>query len=113
MVRVPGEPPDTSQLVSLQTFIFTDGDDPELQRQGGSHVINTNCSAVHTRQALCCKMSVEYDKFIESGRKYVVPSSAPSESPGLRLGPHTWAAPLRETCSLPAGGSATWMMTTT
>nr|XP_031325261.1 beta-1,3-N-acetylglucosaminyltransferase radical fringe isoform X1 [Camelus dromedarius] len=36
----------------------------------GSHVVNTNCSAVHTRQALCCKMSVEYDKFIESGRKW-------------------------------------------
>ncbi|XP_016044250.1 beta-1,3-N-acetylglucosaminyltransferase radical fringe isoform X2 [Erinaceus europaeus] len=53
-----------------QTFIFTDGDDPELQLQGGTHVINTNCSAVHTRQALCCKMSVEYDKFIESGRKW-------------------------------------------
>ncbi|XP_012933589.1 beta-1,3-N-acetylglucosaminyltransferase radical fringe isoform X4 [Heterocephalus glaber] len=52
-----------------QTFIFTDGDDPELQRQAGSHIINTNCSAVRTRQALCCKMSVEYDKFIESGRK--------------------------------------------
>lgn len=34
-------------------------------------MINTNCSAVHTRQALCCKMSVEYDKFLESGRKYV------------------------------------------
>ena len=44
---------------------------PSLQRTG-SHVVNTNCSAVHTRQALCCKMSVEYDKFIESGRKYVV-----------------------------------------
>ncbi|XP_004639610.1 beta-1,3-N-acetylglucosaminyltransferase radical fringe [Octodon degus] len=53
-----------------QTFIFTDGDDPELQRQAGSRVINTNCSAVRTRQALCCKMSVEYDKFIESGRKW-------------------------------------------
>ncbi|KAM9045993.1 beta-1,3-N-acetylglucosaminyltransferase radical fringe isoform 1-T1 [Megaptera novaeangliae] len=53
-----------------QTFIFTDGDDPELQLQEGSHVVNTNCSAVHTRQALCCKMSVEYDKFIESGRKW-------------------------------------------
>ncbi|XP_045046210.2 beta-1,3-N-acetylglucosaminyltransferase radical fringe isoform X2 [Desmodus rotundus] len=46
-----------------QTFIFTDGDDPDLQRQGGSHVVNTNCSAAHTRQALCCKMSVEYDKW--------------------------------------------------
>ncbi|XP_014976111.2 beta-1,3-N-acetylglucosaminyltransferase radical fringe [Macaca thibetana thibetana] len=54
-----------------QTFIFTDGDDPELELQGGGgRVINTNCSAVRTRQALCCKMSVEYDKFIESGRKW-------------------------------------------
>ncbi|POI21023.1 hypothetical protein CIB84_015230 [Bambusicola thoracicus] len=34
------------------------------------HMINTNCSAVHTRQALCCKMSVEYDKFLESGQKW-------------------------------------------
>ncbi|KAF2982837.1 hypothetical protein EK904_008864 [Melospiza melodia maxima] len=33
-------------------------------------MINTNCSAVHTRQALCCKMSVEYDKFLESGQKW-------------------------------------------
>uniref|UniRef100_A0A2K5MUE7 RFNG O-fucosylpeptide 3-beta-N-acetylglucosaminyltransferase n=1 Tax=Cercocebus atys TaxID=9531 RepID=A0A2K5MUE7_CERAT len=55
---------------SPQTFIFTDGDDPELELQGGGRVINTNCSAVRTRQALCCKMSVEYDKFIESGRKW-------------------------------------------
>lgn len=35
----------------------------------GGNVINTNCSAAHTRQALCCKMSVEYDKFIESQKK--------------------------------------------
>lgn len=53
-----------------QTFIFTDGDDPALRLQGGDQVINTNCSAARTRQALCCKMSVEYDKFIESGRKW-------------------------------------------
>ncbi|XP_006532669.1 beta-1,3-N-acetylglucosaminyltransferase radical fringe isoform X1 [Mus musculus] len=52
-----------------QTFIFTDGDDPELQMLAGGRMINTNCSAVRTRQALCCKMSVEYDKFLESGRK--------------------------------------------
>ncbi|XP_061032011.1 beta-1,3-N-acetylglucosaminyltransferase radical fringe isoform X1 [Eubalaena glacialis] len=61
-----------------QTFIFTDGDDPELQLQEGSHVVNTNCSAVHTRQALCCKMSVEYDKFIESGRNQDVYLGRPS-----------------------------------
>ncbi|XP_038848249.1 beta-1,3-N-acetylglucosaminyltransferase radical fringe-like [Salvelinus namaycush] len=53
-----------------QTFIFTDGEDQELRRRAGANVINTNCSAAHTRQALCCKMSVEYDKFIESQRKW-------------------------------------------
>ncbi|KAJ1067411.1 hypothetical protein K5549_010529 [Capra hircus] len=34
------------------------------------HVVNTNCSAAHSRQALSCKMAVEYDRFIESGRKW-------------------------------------------
>uniref|UniRef100_A0A6J0VFF5 O-fucosylpeptide 3-beta-N-acetylglucosaminyltransferase n=1 Tax=Pogona vitticeps TaxID=103695 RepID=A0A6J0VFF5_9SAUR len=53
-----------------ETFIFTDWEDQELRLRAGDHVINTNCSAVHTRQALCCKMSVEYDKFLESGRKW-------------------------------------------
>ncbi|KFO74735.1 Beta-1,3-N-acetylglucosaminyltransferase radical fringe, partial [Cuculus canorus] len=53
-----------------QTFIFTDWEDRELRLKVGDHMINTNCSAVHTRQALCCKMSVEYDKFLESGQKW-------------------------------------------
>ncbi|XP_005508448.3 beta-1,3-N-acetylglucosaminyltransferase radical fringe [Columba livia] len=53
-----------------QTFIFTDWEDRELRLKAGDHMINTNCSAVHTRQALCCKMSVEYDKFLESGQKW-------------------------------------------
>ncbi|KFU85953.1 Beta-1,3-N-acetylglucosaminyltransferase radical fringe, partial [Chaetura pelagica] len=53
-----------------QTFIFTDWEDRELRLKAGDHLINTNCSAVHTRQALCCKMSVEYDKFLESGQKW-------------------------------------------
>ncbi|XP_077080807.1 beta-1,3-N-acetylglucosaminyltransferase radical fringe [Siphateles boraxobius] len=53
-----------------QTFIFTDGEDKELRQKAGLHIINTNCSAAHTRQALCCKMSVEYDKFIESQKKW-------------------------------------------
>ncbi|CAI5791861.1 beta-1,3-N-acetylglucosaminyltransferase lunatic fringe [Podarcis lilfordi] len=51
------------------TFIFTDGEDEELKKRTGN-VINTNCSAAHSRQALSCKMAVEYDKFIESGRKW-------------------------------------------
>ncbi|XP_061823079.1 beta-1,3-N-acetylglucosaminyltransferase radical fringe isoform X1 [Nerophis lumbriciformis] len=53
-----------------QTYIFTDGDDKELRIRTGANIINTNCSAAHTRQALCCKMSVEYDKFIESKKKW-------------------------------------------
>uniref|UniRef100_UPI00398EA4E5 beta-1,3-N-acetylglucosaminyltransferase radical fringe-like n=1 Tax=Pristiophorus japonicus TaxID=55135 RepID=UPI00398EA4E5 len=57
-------------LVQEETFIFTDGEDRELREKAGDHMINTNCSAAHTRQALCCKMSVEYDKFIESKKKW-------------------------------------------
>uniref|UniRef100_A0A672FYR8 O-fucosylpeptide 3-beta-N-acetylglucosaminyltransferase n=2 Tax=Salarias fasciatus TaxID=181472 RepID=A0A672FYR8_SALFA len=53
-----------------QTYVFTDGEDEELKRKIGSHAINTNCSAAHSRQALSCKMAVEYDKFIESGKKW-------------------------------------------
>ncbi|XP_026181132.1 beta-1,3-N-acetylglucosaminyltransferase lunatic fringe [Mastacembelus armatus] len=53
-----------------QTYIFTDGEDEELKKKTGSHAVNTNCSAAHSRQALSCKMAVEYDKFIESGKKW-------------------------------------------
>lgn len=53
-----------------QTYIFTDGEDEELKKKIGGHAINTNCSAAHSRQALSCKMAVEYDKFIESGKKW-------------------------------------------
>ncbi|KAM3592521.1 uncharacterized protein V6R79_020648 [Siganus canaliculatus] len=53
-----------------QTYIFTDAEDNELRMRTGANIINTNCSAAHTRQALCCKMSVEYDKFIESQKKW-------------------------------------------
>ncbi|XP_037333161.2 beta-1,3-N-acetylglucosaminyltransferase lunatic fringe [Pungitius pungitius] len=53
-----------------QTYIFTDGEDVELKKKIGGHAINTNCSAAHSRQALSCKMAVEYDKFIESGKKW-------------------------------------------
>ncbi|XP_036170292.1 beta-1,3-N-acetylglucosaminyltransferase lunatic fringe [Myotis myotis] len=51
------------------TFIFTDGEDEALAQRAGN-VINTNCSAAHSRQALSCKMAVEYDHFIASGRKW-------------------------------------------
>ncbi|KAJ0057803.1 hypothetical protein NL108_002908, partial [Boleophthalmus pectinirostris] len=52
------------------TYIFTDGEDEELKKKIGNHAVNTNCSAAHSRQALSCKMAVEYDKFIESGKKW-------------------------------------------
>ncbi|XP_077305276.1 beta-1,3-N-acetylglucosaminyltransferase lunatic fringe [Lithobates pipiens] len=52
-----------------QTFIFTDGEDEELQKKT-DNVISTNCSAAHSRQALSCKMAVEYDQFIESNMKW-------------------------------------------
>ncbi|XP_075383722.1 beta-1,3-N-acetylglucosaminyltransferase lunatic fringe [Tenrec ecaudatus] len=51
------------------TFIFTDGEDEALARYT-DNVVNTNCSAAHSRQALSCKMAVEYDRFITSGRKW-------------------------------------------
>ncbi|XP_069339136.1 beta-1,3-N-acetylglucosaminyltransferase radical fringe [Eulemur rufifrons] len=105
-----------------QTFIFTDGDDPELELRGGGRVINTNCSAVRTRQALCCKMSVEYDKFIESGRKwfchvdddnYVNPESLLhllstfSPSQDVYLGRPSLDHPIEATERVQGGGTAT------
>ncbi|XP_077897516.1 beta-1,3-N-acetylglucosaminyltransferase radical fringe isoform X2 [Ictidomys tridecemlineatus] len=106
-----------------QTFIFTDGDDPELQLLGaGGRVVNTNCSALRTRQALCCKMSVEYDKFIESGRKwfchvdddnYVNPEgllhllSAFSPSQDVYLGRPSLDHPIEATERVPGGGTVT------
>lgn len=53
----------------FQTFIFTDGEDEALAKHTGN-VVLTNCSAAHSRQALSCKMAVEYDRFIESGKKW-------------------------------------------
>ena len=48
-----------------QTFFFTDGDDESLSRQTNGHLIRTNCSSSHNRQALCCKMSVELETFLK------------------------------------------------
>ncbi|XP_076324697.1 fringe glycosyltransferase-like isoform X3 [Tachypleus tridentatus] len=53
-----------------QTFFFTDGDDSFYQAKTNGHLINTNCSSSHNRKALCCKMSVEFDTFLESGKKW-------------------------------------------
>ncbi|XP_072319903.1 beta-1,3-N-acetylglucosaminyltransferase lunatic fringe-like [Eucyclogobius newberryi] len=53
-----------------QTFVFTDAEDPRLRLRLGAHLINTPCSGAHTRQALSCKMSQEYDAFLRSSRKW-------------------------------------------
>ncbi|XP_023286369.1 beta-1,3-N-acetylglucosaminyltransferase lunatic fringe-like [Seriola lalandi dorsalis] len=53
-----------------QTYVFTDGEDKDLRKRMGAHLINTNCSAAHNRQALSCKMALEYDAFINSGKKW-------------------------------------------
>lgn len=53
-----------------QTYVFTDGEDDRLTKRMGAHLINTNCSAAHNRQALSCKMALEYDAFMDSGKKW-------------------------------------------
>lgn len=58
------------QLAKAQTWFFTDTDDPEFQTQTNGHMINTNCSSSHYRKALCCKMSVEFDTFLETDKKW-------------------------------------------
>ncbi|KDR18395.1 Fringe glycosyltransferase, partial [Zootermopsis nevadensis] len=58
------------QLAKDQTWFFTDSNDSEYQEKTNGHMINTNCSSSHNRKALCCKMSVEFDVFLESNRKW-------------------------------------------
>lgn len=58
------------QFAKDQTYFFTDTNDNELNKRTNNHMINTNCSAVHNRQALCCKMAQEYDNFIESKKRW-------------------------------------------
>ncbi|XP_056135658.1 beta-1,3-N-acetylglucosaminyltransferase lunatic fringe-like [Lampris incognitus] len=53
-----------------QTYVFTDEEDEKLRERLGARLINTNCSAAHSRQALSCKMAQEYDVFINSGKKW-------------------------------------------
>ncbi|XP_006825396.1 beta-1,3-N-acetylglucosaminyltransferase lunatic fringe [Saccoglossus kowalevskii] len=53
-----------------QTYLFTDQEDYEYNKKLHGHLINTNCSSLHTRQALCCKMSAMYDMFLESHKRW-------------------------------------------
>ncbi|XP_034251595.1 fringe glycosyltransferase [Thrips palmi] len=58
------------QLAKEQTWFFTDTEDPEFQKKTNGHMINTNCSSSHGRRALCCKLSVELDTFLDSDKKW-------------------------------------------
>uniref|UniRef100_T1J8T0 Fringe-like glycosyltransferase domain-containing protein n=1 Tax=Strigamia maritima TaxID=126957 RepID=T1J8T0_STRMM len=57
-------------LAREQTYFFTDADDEIYQQKTNGHLINSNCSSSHNRKALCCKMSVEFDTFLESNKKW-------------------------------------------
>ncbi|XP_013402809.1 beta-1,3-N-acetylglucosaminyltransferase lunatic fringe [Lingula anatina] len=57
-------------FVKDQTYFFTDKEDPDLNRKLNGHLINTQCQSGHTRSALCCKMAVEYDVFMESQKRW-------------------------------------------
>lgn len=58
-------------LAREQTYFFTDASDPLYQLKTNGHLINTNCSSSHNRKALCCKMSVELDFFLDSNKKWM------------------------------------------
>ncbi|CAG9865557.1 unnamed protein product [Phyllotreta striolata] len=58
------------QLARKQTWFFTDTDDAEFQLKTNGHMINTNCSSSHSRKALCCKMSVEFDSFLNTDKRW-------------------------------------------
>ena len=65
-----GQEHDRFFFLFIQIFFFTDATDPHLEeRVGEGHLINTNCSSSHHRRALCCKMAVEFDTFLESNKK--------------------------------------------
>ncbi|PVD38488.1 hypothetical protein C0Q70_01103 [Pomacea canaliculata] len=59
------------QLARDQTYFFTDSEDKEMNELTGGHLVNTNCSSSHNRQSLCCKMSVEYDAYLASKKRWM------------------------------------------
>ncbi|KAF0037160.1 hypothetical protein F2P81_010034 [Scophthalmus maximus] len=54
----------------LDTWISRSAQQVSASPHNRAHLINTNCSAAHSRQALSCKMALEYDVFIDSGKKW-------------------------------------------
>ena len=53
-------------LPFLQTWFFTDSLDANLMARTDGHLIATNCTESHSRVSLACKMSAEFDTFLQS-----------------------------------------------
>lgn len=51
------------------TYFFTDANDDYYIRHTNNHMINTGCSATHSRSALSCKMGYEFSYFINNSNK--------------------------------------------
>lgn len=49
--------------------MFTDEED-EFFEKSGLKFMKTNCENLHSRSALCCKMSYEFDSFLKSLKKW-------------------------------------------
>ncbi|KAL8594131.1 hypothetical protein ACOMHN_047871 [Nucella lapillus] len=58
-------------LAKEQIYFFTDTDDESLKKSLGGHIVNTNCTSTHSRQALCCKSSVEFDAYLSSKKRWM------------------------------------------
>ena len=59
-----------SYFYSLQTWYFSDEYDKDINDRTGGRLVVTNCSSKRTRTALACKMSAEYDHFLQSQKRY-------------------------------------------
>jgi len=55
-----------ASLVRSQTWFFTDSLDANLMARTDGHLIATNCTESHSRVSLACKMSAEFDTFLQS-----------------------------------------------
>jgi len=58
------------QLAKEQIWFFSDADDAHVQEKTNGHLKVTECTSSHSRQALCCKMSAEFDAFLDSGKRW-------------------------------------------
>ncbi len=58
-----------SFLLLIQTWFFSDTEDPWLSDASGGRLVNTGCSDTHNRSALCCKMAAELAAFVSSKKR--------------------------------------------